>query len=87
MVPINLSAAAVLCGALRFNTILSLCRLLITFTNSLVPDQDQQNVGPDLDPYRLTLWQCSWKNFSKKLILKKVSSRQKLEKITQNAKS
>ena len=24
--------------------------LLITFANSLDPDQDQQNVGPDLDP-------------------------------------
>ena len=32
------------------------CRLLIIFTNSLDPDQDQQNVGPDLDPNRtLTL--------------------------------
>ena len=26
------------------------CRLLITFTNSLDPYQDQKNVGPDLDP-------------------------------------
>ena len=26
------------------------CRLLITFANSLDPDQAQQNVGPDLDP-------------------------------------
>ena len=26
------------------------CRLLITFANSLDPDQEQQNVGPDLDP-------------------------------------
>ena len=25
------------------------CRLFITFTNSLDPDQDRQNVGPDLD--------------------------------------
>ena len=31
------------------------CRLLITFANSLDPDQDQQNVGLDLDPNRLTL--------------------------------
>ena len=31
------------------------CRLLITFTNSLNPDQDRQNVGPDLDPNCLTL--------------------------------
>ena len=26
------------------------CRLLITFANSLDPDQDLQKVGPDLDP-------------------------------------
>ena len=25
------------------------CRLVITFANSLDPDQDQQNIGPDLD--------------------------------------
>ena len=31
------------------------CRLLITFENSLDPDQDRQIVGPDLDPNRLTL--------------------------------
>ena len=31
------------------------CHLLITFANSLDPDQDQQNVGPDLDPNHLTL--------------------------------
>ena len=30
------------------------CQLLITFANSLDPDQDQQNVGPDLDSNRLT---------------------------------
>ena len=29
--------------------------LLITFANSVDPDQDQQNVGPDLDPNCLTL--------------------------------
>ena len=34
---------------------INLCRLLITFPNSLGPDQDRQNVGPDLDPNRLTL--------------------------------
>ena len=27
-----------------------LCHLLITFANSLDPDQARQNVGPDLDP-------------------------------------
>ena len=31
-------------------------RLLITFANSLDPDQDLQNVGPKLDPNCLTLW-------------------------------
>ena len=30
------------------------CRLQITFAKSLAPDQDRQNVGPDLDPNRLT---------------------------------
>ena len=29
--------------------------LLITFANSLDPDQDRQNVGPDLGSNRLTL--------------------------------
>ena len=46
------------------------CRLLITFANSLEPDQDQQNVGPDLDPNCL----CST-HFVKELILKKKISR------------
>ena len=30
------------------------CNLLITFANSLDPDQTEQNVGPDLDPNCLT---------------------------------
>ena len=30
------------------------CSLLIAFANSLDPDQDRQNVGPDLDSNRLT---------------------------------
>ena len=29
--------------------------LLIYFVNSLDPDEDRQNVGPDLDPNSLTL--------------------------------
>ena len=29
------------------------CHLLIAFANSLDPDQDQQNIGPDLDPNHL----------------------------------
>ena len=47
------------------------CRLLITFANSLDPDQAWQNVGPDLDPNCLTLWLYCWKIFLKKLILKR----------------
>ena len=45
----------------------------MTFANSLDPDQAQQNVGLDLDPICLTLRWYSWKNFSKKLILKKAA--------------
>ena len=33
------------------------CRLQITFTNSLDPDQGQQDVHPDLDPHCYTLIQ------------------------------
>ena len=42
----------------KFNSFLAsgkFCNLLIIFTNSLEPDQDRQNVGPDLDPNCLTL--------------------------------
>ena len=56
-------------------------RLLLLFVdnlcNSLDPDQDQKNAGPHLDPNHLTLWHCSWKNFMKKLILKKSTDDQK----------
>ena len=31
------------------------CFLLLTFANSLDPDQDRQNVSPGLDPNHLTL--------------------------------
>ena len=31
-----------------------ICCLLIIFANSLDPDQDRQNVGPDLDSNSLT---------------------------------
>ena len=47
------------------------CCLLITFANSLDPDQARQNIGPDLDPNCLTLWWYSWKIFFKKDNLKK----------------
>ena len=33
----------------------SFYRLLITFVNSLGPDQDRQSVGPDRDPNGLTI--------------------------------
>ena len=36
-------------------TLRLLVSLLITFANSLDPDQARQNVGPDLDPNCLTL--------------------------------
>ena len=49
------------------------CCLLITFANSLDPDQDQQqNVGPDLDRHSLTLIVCL-KEIFEKFILKKKS--------------
>ena len=38
-----------------FNSLPSSVRLLITYANSLDPDQARQNVGPDLDPNCLTL--------------------------------
>ena len=53
------------------------CRLLITFANSLGPDQARQNVGSDLDSNCLTLWWYSWKKFSKKLFCKEISRQQK----------
>ena len=56
---------------------LCMCHLLITFANSLDPDQAWQNVRPDLDPNYLKLWWYSWNNFSKKLIFKEISRRQK----------
>ena len=47
-------------------------RLLVIFANNLNPDQDRQNVGPDLDSNRLTLNQIVFlKEFLKKSILKK----------------
>ena len=48
-----------LCKQVELNFFLAsrdFCRLLnIAFANSLDPDQDQHNVGPDLDPNHLTL--------------------------------
>ena len=64
-------------------------RLLITFANSLDPDQAQQN-WPDLEPNCLTLWWYSWKIFlkkKKKIKKKKSADDEKACKITQHAKS
>ena len=58
--------------------------MLITFANSLDPDQARQYVGLDLDPNCLTLWWYFWKNFSKKLILKKINRQQQQKKNMKN---
>ena len=55
---------------LRINSLHSSVICCLTFANSLDPDQDRQNVGPDLDSNRLTLNQVVFlKEFFKKLIL------------------
>ena len=41
--------------------------LLITFANSLDPDQAWQNLGCNLNPNCLTLWWYSWKSWLKKI--------------------
>ena len=40
---------------LDYSISISFCRLLITFANSLDPDQNRQNVGSALEPNLLTL--------------------------------
>ena len=45
--------------------------LLITFANSLNPDQDRQNVGPDLDPNHLMLLMLFLKEFLEKVNFEK----------------
>ena len=75
------------CGSFCFNSLPAsegFC-LLLLFVNSLDPYQAQQNVGPDLDPNCLTLWWHSWKNFLKKLLLKKSGNNKKSWKFFQNA--
>ena len=51
------SGPLVICLSLKSQLIVSLISspLLITFANSLDPDQAQQNVWPDLNPNCLTL--------------------------------
>ena len=34
--------------SLSFSLLVAACCLLITFANSLDPDQDRQNIGPDI---------------------------------------
>ena len=46
----------------------------ITFANSLDPDQDQQNVGPDLDPNCLTILIGFLGEFFEKVIYEKKKS-------------
>ena len=45
----------VLSFMLTLSLLVVTCHLLISFANSLDSDQDRQNVGPDLDPNRLTV--------------------------------
>ena len=52
------------------------CRLTITFTNCLEPDQARQNVGPDLDPNCLTLSWYFWKMLLKKKVNFKTKNQQ-----------
>ena len=72
------SLCATQCIFNPFPTNGNFCHLLITFGNSLDPDQAQQNIGPDPDPKKLfALWRYSWKIFLKKLTLKKNPQRTK----------
>ena len=41
-------------GRCLLSLLVTTCCMLTTFANSLDLDQDQQSVGPDLDPSRLT---------------------------------
>ena len=52
---INSEISGLAAGINSFHASGDFCLLLITFANSLDPDQDRQNVGPDLDPNCLTL--------------------------------
>ena len=62
------------------------CRLLITFLNSLDPDQARLIFGPDLDPNHLTLI-VFLKEFFEKLNFLKSQQMTKTWKITQHALS
>ena len=60
---------------------------LITFGNSLDPDQDQQNVGPDLDPNSLTLMIFLKEFFEKVDFEKNQQTTNNHTKITQHVES
>ena len=59
----------------HFNSSCNFYRLLISFANSLDPDQEQQYVGPDLDPNCLTQI-VFMKEFYEKVNFEKKASRQ-----------
>ena len=63
------------------------CRLPITSANRLDPDQDRQNVGPDLDPNSLTLIVFLEEFFKKVDFEKSQQTTKNHKKITQYAKS
>ena len=63
------------------------CHLLITFANSLDPDQDGQNVGSDLDPNRLTLMLFLKEFFEKVNFENSQQTTTKARNITQDASS
>ena len=54
------------------------CRLLITFANSLYPDQVRQNIGLDLDPY------CFPLVFLKEFLKNSADDKKKHAKFTQS---
>ena len=58
------------------------CHLLITFANNLDPDQDGQNVGPDLDPNFDTLIV-----FQKEILKKKIEKKSADDKTHENLQS
>ena len=59
------------------------CRLLITFANSLAPDQAQHNAGPDPDPNCLTLMVFLMSFFFKKYNFEKnIGRRQNQAKLS-----
>ena len=62
------------------------CRLLITFANSLDPDQDLQNVGPDLNPTCLTFLILFLKENLEIKFIEKSTDDSKNMKNTQHAK-